>query len=345
LPDEHNFPSEPEPRRRVPAGQALVVVVVALLVGSLLNADRLAHTARTQPFGWQRTWAMRITGPLQDLSRATRLNLPRKALSDAAGTTDGPPPEDTRSVVTAPPLPPAPGGGGGSGSGSTTSTTVAPAVDVRVPTTDDPLRVHVAGDSLVIPVGPAIIDCLKGDPITLTEAYKAATGLSRPDVLNWPAKLEADMAANNDPDVVVLGFGGNDAQGIEGPDGPLALASPEWAAEYQRRVVQVLDAVEKDGRTVYWMGLPTTTAGNIEKAAPLMRRAVETEIAARPWAHYIDTSAVLAPDGYTAYLPDGSGGQVKVRDDDGVHLTTAGATRAVVPACEQLREERKLGGA
>lgn len=342
--DEHNFPSEPEPRRRVPAGQAVAVVVVALLVGSLLNADRLDHTARTQPFGWQRTWAMSITGPLQDLSHATGLNLPRQKLSDAAGTTDGPPPDDTRTVVTAPPLPPDPvGGSDGSPSGGSTTTTTAPPLDVRLPTADDPLRVHVAGDSLVIPVGPAINDCL-GDPIELTEGYKAATGLARPDVLNWPAKLTDDMASH-DPDVVVLGFGGNDAQGIEGSDGPIALATPEWAAEYQRRVVQVLDAVEKDGRTVYWMGLPTTTAGNIEEAAPLMRRAVETEVAARPWARFVDTSAVLAPDGYTAYLPDGSGGQVKVRNDDGVHLTTAGATRAVAPLCDQLAKERDLGGA
>ncbi|HEX2576614.1 MAG TPA: DUF459 domain-containing protein, partial [Aquihabitans sp.] len=249
-----------------------------------------------------------------------------------AGTTDGPPPEDTRTVVTAPPIDPA-----------TSTTTTAP-LEVRIPTAAEPLRVHVAGDSLVIPVGPALLDCFEGSPVELTEGYKAATGLARPDVLNWPAKLEEDLATH-DPDVVVVGFGGNDAQGIAGPDGPLALASPEWAAEYQRRVAQVLDAVEAEGRTLYWMGLPTTTASNIEEAAPSMRRAIESEVAARPWARFVDTSAVLAPDGYTAYLPDGSGGQVKVRDDDGVHLTTAGATRAVEPLCEQLAEERELARA
>jgi len=328
--EERNFPREPEPRRRVPAGQALAVVLVALVVGSFLNADRMAHTAETQPFGWQRTWAMRLTRPIKAVSDATGLNLPRKALSDAAGTTDGPPPEDTRTVVTAPPL-----------AAGATTTTIAP-LALRIPTAADPLRIHIAGDSLMIPIGPAILARLDGDPITLTEGYKAGTGLARPDVLNWPAKLRTDLASD-DADVVVLGFGGNDAQGMEGPDGPLPSGTPEWGAEYQRRVAQVLDAVEKKGRTLYWMSLPVTTAGNIEKAAPYMRKAIKTEIAARPWAHYVDTRKVLTPDGtFTAYLPDGSGGQVKVRDDDGVHLTTAGATRVVVPLCELLAEERKL---
>lgn len=325
--EEHNFPGEPEPRRRAPAGQALAVVLVALVVGSLLNADRMAHTAETQPFGWQRTWAMRLTGPVRAVSDLTGLNRPRKVVSDAVGTTDGPPPEDTESVVTAPPL---------------TGPTTTVALQVRAATTAEPLRIHIAGDSLMIPVGPAILAYFDGDPVTLTEGYKSATGLARPDVLNWPAKLRTDMAAN-DPDVVVVGFGGNDAQGMQGPDGPLQPGTPEWGAEYQRRVVQVLDAVEEPGRTVYWMSLPVTTASNIEAAAPYMREAVEAEVAVRPWAHYIDTRRILTPDGtFTAYLPDGSGGRVKVREDDGVHLTSAGATRAVVPLCELLGEERRL---
>lgn len=340
--DEHQFPPEPVARRRVPAGQALTVVVVALLVGALLNADRLHHTASTQPFGWQRTWAMRLTGPLQDVSHLTRLNVPRKVLSETAGTEDGPPPEDTRTVVTAPPLvgPDAPADG--ERAAASTTTTTAPPPEVRIPTEEEPLRIMVAGDSLVMPLGPSLVERFDGQPVEVVEAWKAATGLARPDVLSWPAKLEEDLAREQ-PDVVVLGFGGNDAQDMTGPEGRLPRSTPEWAAEYQRRVAQVLEVVEAEGRTVYWVGLPQTTASNIEEAAPLMQRAEEAEIAARPWAHFVDTRPILSPDGtYSAYLPDGSGGQVKVRQDDGVHLTNAGAARVVTPLAELIAEEREL---
>src|SRR6476661_1652267 len=103
--DEHTFPLEPVRRRRHPAGQAMGVILVTLLVACLLNADRLDHTAHTQEFGsWQRTWAIRLTSPLKSVSDATRLNRPRKWFSHKAGNDDPPPPEDTRTVVTAPAL-------------------------------------------------------------------------------------------------------------------------------------------------------------------------------------------------------------------------------------------------
>jgi len=329
--DEHNFPPEPEPRRRAPAGQALVVILVALVVGSFLNADRIDTTAHTQPFGWQRTWALRITGPIKKLSDATGLNQPRKVLSERAGNKLEPPPEDTKTVVTAPPTIP-----------DATTTTSAPP-SYRVPTAADPVRILVSGDSLMGWIGPALTQGFGDAPVKITEDWKVGTGLARPDVLNWPAKLAEDMTAY-DPEVVVVGFGGNDAQDMATDSGRVHVGTPEWAAEYQRRVAQILNAVEGPNRTVYWIGLPITTRANIEQVAPDMAKAAKTEIAARPWAHYVDTHPTLSPDGtYTAYLPDGSGGEVKVREDDGVHPNIAGARRIVAPLIVDLDKERKLG--
>ncbi|HEX2576612.1 MAG TPA: DUF459 domain-containing protein [Aquihabitans sp.] len=329
--EDRNFPPEPEPRRRVPAGQALLVVLVALLVGSLLNAERIDSTARTQPFGWQRTWAMRVTGPLKTLSHATGLHLPRRYLAGVADNELPPPTEPTETVVTAPPTVP-----------DATTTTSAPP-EYRTPTPDDPVRILVVGDSLMGWIGPAIDQSLEGRPITVIEDWEVGSGLARPDVINWPTRLQQDVE-QHDPEVVVVGFGGNDAQDMATDDGVVRVGTPEWGAEYQRRVAQVLTAAEGPDRTVYWVGLPITTRSGIEEAAPAMARAVRTEVAARPWARYVDSRASLSPDGtYTAYLPDGAGGQVKVREDDGVHPNIAGARRIVEPLVASLREERKLG--
>lgn len=328
--DERNFPKEPEPRQRVPAGHALLVILVALLVGALLNADRIDNTARTQPFGWQRTWAMRITGPVKKLSHVTGLNLPRKYLAGAADNEITPPPADTGSVVTAPPTVP-----------DATTTTSAPP-EFRTPTPDDPVRILVAGDSLMGWIGPAMTQGLDGAPVAITEDWEVGTGLARPDSLNWPARLEQDMA-DQDPEVVVVGFGGNDAQDMATDDGRVSVGTPEWTAEYQRRVAQVLNALEAPNRTVYWIGLPVTTRNDIEEAAPAMAEAAKTEISARPWAHYVDTTETLSLDGkYAAYLPDESGKEVKVREDDGVHPNIAGARRIVAPVLLALVAERHL---
>ncbi len=326
---EHLFPPEPEPRRRAPAGRALAVVLVALLVGALFNADSLHQTAEAEPIGsWQRTWAMRVTGPLRSLSDATVLNRPRKWLADGTGHGAEPPPLSTKTVVTAPPAPV-----------STTTTAPPPA---RVPTAADPVRILVAGDSLMGWIGPSLAKAFDGQPVEVDEDWKAATSLARPDYVNWPVRLKQGLK-DYDPEVLVIGFGGNDSQGMTTADGVVAQHTDGWRAEYQRRVAQLLDIAEKKGRTVYWLGAPLTTSGNIEKTWPDMEQGIKAEIAARPWAHFVDTRSTLTPNGrYTAYLPDESGKQVKVRENDGVHPTPRGAEFEVAPLAADLRKERNL---
>jgi hypothetical protein len=328
--DEHKYPPEPEPRRRNPAGQAVIAVLVALLLGSLLNAQRLDYTARTQPFGWQRTWAMRVTGALAATSGALGLDRPRQAIAERVGNEDPPPPAPTEGVEIVRPGEP----------GGATTTTRPP--EYRVPSDAEPVRILVAGDSLMGFIGPALVRELDGYPVTVVEDWKVGTGLARPDVLNWPAQLGADMA-QHDPEVVILGFGGNDMQDMGTDEGRLVAGTEAWRIEYQRRVAQVLNAVEAPHRTVYWVGLPVTTRADIERIAPVQAEAVRTEISARPWAHFVDTRPLLSPDGeYVTFLPDASGDDVRVREDDGVHPNLAGAQRMIAPTAQAIVAERKL---
>ena len=336
--EEHKYPPEPEPRTRRPAGHALLVMIVALLVASLFNADRLDYTARTQPFGWQRTWTMKLTGTLKATSNALYLNRPRRFLAEATDNEDPPPPADTGDVAIVSGQP-----GGQPGADAVTTTTRPP--EYRLPSQADPVRILVAGDSLMGFIGPALVKELEGYPIKLTEDWKIATGLARPDVLNWPAQLGADMA-QYDPEVVIMGFGGNDMQDMATDNGRVTAGSPAWKLEYQRRVAQVLNAVEAPNRTVYWIGLPLTARSDIEAISPVQADAVRTEISARPWAHYVDTRTLLSPDGvYTMYLREDDGSEVKVREGDGVHPNLAGARRMIAPTARAITVERKLAQA
>lgn len=338
---ERNFPPEPVQRQRRPAGQALIVIAIAFLLGTLFNADKISRTAENQPIGsWQRTWAMRAIGPFREVSHALRLNKPREVLADKADNELPPPPKDTETVETVPRTT-VPTTRPGQTTTSSTTTTIKP-VEHRTPTDAEPLRILVTGDSLMGFIGPAMVDGLEGKPVKLQEDWKVGSGLARPDVINWPAKLEEDMRSD-DPEIVVIGFGANDAQPMRTDSGSVQPGTKEWGDEYQRRVAQLLDEIKGKGRTVYWIGIPLTTRGNIEKAWPQMEAAIRTEIGARPWAHFIDTRPILSPDGnYTQYLPQDGGGQVKVREGDGVHPTLAGDKLIVAPIIEAMTKERKL---
>ena len=46
--------------------------------------------------------------------------------------------------------------------------------------------------------------------------YVVSSGLARPDFHDWPAHLR-DTLATSDPDIVIVTFGGNDAQGLTEP--------------------------------------------------------------------------------------------------------------------------------
>jgi len=222
---------------------------------------------------------------------------------------------------------------------ATTTTTLA----VRIPTAAEPLRVLVAGDSLVGWIAPALEqELLPGDPVEVIDDWKGSSGLVRPDFFDWPARIEQDME-RHDPDVVVLGFGGNDTQNLTTDDGILLLGTPEWKVEYQRRIGEVLDLIEAPSRTVYWIGLPLTRSDAIETLRPVMTSAIEAEVASRPWAHLLDTRDALAPDGtFTSQLPGDDGELVTTMAPDDIHPSLDGGVRIVRELLPLLVQERKL---
>ncbi|MEO5680905.1 MAG: GDSL-type esterase/lipase family protein, partial [Acidimicrobiales bacterium] len=292
---------------------------VACLAGLLFNADGAAHIADTQALGWRRTTARAAVAPFQAVSHALMLNRPRAWLAGAVGA-----PEllDAGHDPKAPPRPlaPAPDAPG------TPTTTSAPPIVTRTPTAEDPLRVYLTGDSFLADVSRGLSATVGQDERwePRTDA-KPGTGLARPEVIDWPARIKARIP--NDTEVVVLGFGGNDAQDMLADGGRVKLAEPEWEAEYQARIGRVLDVVERPGRTIVWVGVPVATAKNIEKARPAMTRAAKAELAKRPGALFLDTAGTLSGgDGRYKDLLTIDGEPKRVRASDGFHLSPAGAT-------------------
>jgi len=85
--------------------------------------------------------------------------------------------------------------------------------------------------------------------------------------------------------------------------------------------------VERPGRTIVWVGMPTATAKNLEKARPAMNRAAQAELARRPGTLFLDTVEVLSGgDGRYKDFLTVDGEAKRVRGPDGFHLSPAGAS-------------------
>lgn len=328
----HERAEDGGPRRRHwSAGHALVVCVLALAIGLLLNAPGVHKSAYNKPDGWQRDVVVAFTGPLADVSHALLLDRPRKAVQALVGRS-GADEIDTDLGLAAPPAAAPPSGSPRPGTpAKTPATPTKPARAAFSP--QRKLRLWVAGDSLVITPGYAIVRAAGASPAIESVGGvegKVATGLTRPDVFNWFEEVRKQMK-ELEPKAVVLGFGGNDdkaymtglPEGVSIDD----FGGSVWRREYGRRVGGLMDTINRAGGFVVWIGLPQTKSAEQTRRFDVVNAVVQKEARKREGrAAFVDTYTMFAGEdgGFAQYLQDGSGRLRKVRADDGVHFEREG---------------------
>jgi hypothetical protein len=254
-----------------------------------------------------------------DTSKAAGTSLPSGDAPDATSTTVA---GDPAPLTTAPAT-------------ALETTTVATTPDPgTVPTPADPARVLLVGDSEAGGLSPFLGTVLKATGVTsLAVDYKVSSGLVRPDFFDWPAHLRDTVPAAN-PDIVVALFGGNDGQGFLGTDaaaGPAAgksVDSPEWRAEYGKRVGEVMDFLSSDGRTLVWVGVPNGEDPDLTANLKVQNDVVTAEAAKRSKVIFVNSWNYFTgiDGGFAPYVVDPRDGVSKpVRSEkDGFHLNTVG---------------------
>jgi hypothetical protein len=312
-------------------------MLAGLALAALVNADALVQRAEEKPLGPGRDRSLTIWHPVQDLAHVSQLHRLRSLGDALVGNEER---GGTGEVIAdAPPPPPA--------------EEEVPAPALRAPTVEEPLRVYIGGDSIVRDAGDAFLQLAAGSPILdPTLHYENATGLTRPDAYDWPAALVDDMATHR-PDVAIILFGGNDSQGIQTPTGEVfqTVSEPGWQAEYARRVGGVMDLLRADGRVVLWVGLPPMREAGFDGRVDILNGIYAGEAERRPWVTYVDTFPLFgdADGDYVAQGPGPDGSPVDLRQDDGIHLSSPGATvlaRALLDRIDaELRAAEEARGA
>ena len=334
----------PQRSTRSSAGTAVAAVLAALVLGALLNGPGLVTAATGLDVGTTRTVAMRLATVIEGTGARLRLDRPQVWLTSlrdrGSELLSGGQPQDgaARSAATStegdPDAPQAPD------ARSTAPGSVREHDRVQRPVSAaQPLEVLLIGDSLIgaIADGFGRVTDERAE-VRWTKDVRISTGLARPDVLDWPRHLEQQLALR-DPDVVVLMLGGNDDQSLtQAPGGVLHLGDDGWAAEYERRVAELLAVAEAGDRLVIWLTLPAMRPDRLERTRPTMHAAAARALASTE-VEVLDTAPLISPDGYAARL-DG----VQLRADDGVHLTHAGGDRVAEHLDALLRDRYDLPG-
>jgi hypothetical protein len=261
---------------------------------------------------------------------------------------------DDGAVSTAPSTTAPPASAGGDPTAATTTPTAPPdttpaAEGPFVPTAEHKARVYIAGDSDAGAFGPTLIDQLDDTGIVdSTLDYKVSSGLARPDFYDWPAHLREVIPAA-DPQIVVVTFGGNDAQDILIDGRSRGTTTPEWRAEYGKRVGEVMDYLTENGRTLIWVGIPNAVSAEFTaRLEPLRAVTMEQAAARSDRVVYIDTWQRFTGrnGGYAEYVVDPRDGVIKpVRQSDGFHLNVTGAEILSLDIATAVKEALRARGA
>lgn len=235
-----------------------------------------------------------------------------------------------------------------------TTTTEPPVKERTVPSAADPAELLILGDSDAGAFGPYLQTVLDGTGIVKTTLdYKSSTGLARPDFFDWPAHMR-EIVPQVNPDIVVVTFGGNDAQGLRNLDGTWAVArepsadDQEWKDEYGRRVGEVMDYLSDGNRTLIWVGIPNDDNPDVTARMKVQDEVVRAEVAKRPNVVFVDTWARFSGrnGGWAEFVVDPRDGEGKdVRADDGFHLNQTGAEILAIDIAAAVTADLRARGA
>jgi hypothetical protein len=156
---------------------------------------------------------------------------------------------------------------------------------------------------------------------------KLGTGLVRNDVFDWPGEI-AKLAAEHQPDVVVMQFGGNDAQPFLVGEKRIQLGTDEWDALYQERLVSLAGQVAAVGAVPVFVGLSTMRDEGFNGRIARVNRVTEGA-ALVAGARYISTWDIGADEkGNYGSEVSYQGRRGLMRMEDGVHFSRLGAQYA-----------------
>jgi hypothetical protein len=213
--------------------------------------------------------------------------------------------------------------------------------------TGDRYRVLVVGDSLADGLWSGLYRSFQDDKnLEVIRKSKVSTGLVREDRYNWNEALPELLEGDRKYQIAVVMFGANDAQNIRKDGEWYQPGSEGWRKVYSERVEQFLRTLREKNIATYWVGLPVMRTAAMNKDAEVMND-IFREKAFIYGTKFIETWAGFTDESgrYSAYGPDMSGQQRRLRADDGIHFTMRGYLKLAHFVEKEIRRDLKLAKA
>ncbi len=188
----------------------------------------------------------------------------------------------------------------------------------------------LVGDSIMGFLGVSFENKIKKSDYNIQKIkleFKISSGLNRIDFYDWYSNTKKLIQQNN-PDVMIVVFGGNDDQGIIDVNGKAQEElTPKWEKAYEERVERYAKLLDEYAvRKVYWIGHPISNMDRYNKFFPIFNRIYKEVSKSHPKIEFVDYWDLFAVNG--KFYPignDNQGKRARVRYNDGIHPTEFGA--------------------
>lgn len=202
--------------------------------------------------------------------------------------------------------------------------------------------VLLLGDSMMAgALGAAISKSLEEQgQVRVVEASQSATGLSRPEVFDW-MRVVPPLLKRERPRFVICSLGANDAQRIHVGGQVHEFEEPGWRTAYRGRVREIMRALAGERTRVLWLGLPPMRDLRYAQRVEALNRIFSDVAGEVPGVEYFELGMVLGgqgAEGYSTFGSDEEGRLVRMRLEDGVHYSAAGARAIATWVAEWVRE-------
>jgi hypothetical protein len=207
-------------------------------------------------------------------------------------------------------------------------------------------RLAVFGDSMAADLAAALTRFYDDDPnIVIVNQGVGSSGFTRPDFFDWD-KTALDQVQKNSFDMAVMIVGINDRQTIKLNGTSMKALTPEWTNIYQARVANFVSTIHGANKPLIWVGLPAMSKSDFSAAIGQIN-AVQRLTAFGGGAEFVDIYDRFVDDNgdYSSYGPDLNGNRARMRKDDGIHFSAAGADKLAFYVSQTIKLYYRGGGA
>jgi uncharacterized protein len=203
-------------------------------------------------------------------------------------------------------------------------------------------QLTVMGDTFAEGLLTGLLEAMGPDArLNIQKKHREISGVMSADFESKIKEFE-DGVAKDPLNIAIVMVGEDDRVPLKGTTSKklVAIGTPEWRAEYARRIDRMMKALKRKNASVYWVGLPNLSRTEANEQAQGMNEVIR-ERAYINGFKYIDAFAGFIDEAgaYSAYGPDLTGKIRVLREGDGVHFTAAGNRKLAHFAEKDLRRD------